>query len=669
MIIKAVRGRPRSRIRGALIAGTVGVFAAAGVALVMPAAEAATTLGASAAQSGRYFGTAIAAGKLNDSAYTAIANREFDMVTAENEMKIDATEPNQNQFNYTNGDRIANWASSNGKRLRGHTLAWYSQQPGWMQSMSGSTLRNAMLNHVTQVATHYRGKIYAWDVVNEAFADDGSGGRRDSNLQRTGNDWIEVAFRAARTADPGAKLCYNDYNIDNWSHAKTQGVYNMVRDFKSRGVPIDCVGLQAHFNSGNPVPGNFQTTVSSFAALGVDVQITELDIQGSGSDQANKYRTVVNACLAVSRCTGITVWGVRDSDSWRSGDTPLLFDGSGNKKAAYTSTLDALNAAPPTGPTTSPTSPASPSSPPANNDCRNGYVGLTYDDGPNAGNTNTLLNALRSNGLRATMFNIGQNAASNPSLVAAQVSAGMWVANHSYTHPHMLNLSSSQMSSELSRTQSAIQNAGGGTPTLFRPPYGETNGTLQSAASALGLRTVTWDVDSQDWNGASTAAIVQAAGTLTNGQIILMHDQYATTVAAIPQIAAGLRSRGLCAGMISASTGRAVAPNGSGPSTPPSTSPTASPPPAGGGCTATYSEGQKWNDRFNGNVTVSGSNAWTVTVTIRQPQRIIATWNATVSWDSSGNVMTARPNGSGNSFGFTVQHGGNWTWPSLTCTA
>ncbi|MEU8237589.1 polysaccharide deacetylase family protein [Actinoplanes missouriensis] len=290
-------------------------------------------------------------------------------------------------------------------------------------------------------------------------------------------------------------------------------------------------------------------------------------------------------------------------------------------------------------------------------DCANGYVALTYDDGPNPGNTTTLLNALRSAGLRATMFNTGQNAAANPGLVAAQVSAGMWVANHSYTHPHMLTLSAAQMSSELSRTQSAISSAGGGTPVLFRPPYGETNATLQSAASALGLRTIIWDVDSQDWNGASTAQIVQAAGTLSNGQIILMHDQYATTVAAIPQIAAGLRNRGLCAGMISPTTGRAVAPSSGGtPGTP------------GGTCTATYSEGQKWSDRFNGQVTVTGSNNWTVTVTFRSPQRVSATWNAAVTWTSTY-VMTARPNGSGNTFGFTVMHGGNWTWPSLTCTA
>ncbi|WP_421740164.1 endo-1,4-beta-xylanase [Cellulomonas sp.] len=321
------------------LTATTGLLLTMVVALAIPA-QAATTLGASAADKGRYFGTAIAAGRLGDATYTTIANREFSMITAENEMKMDATEPSQNQFSYTNGDRILSWALNNGKRVRGHTLAWHGQQPGWMQNMSGTALRNALINHVTQVATHYRGKVYAWDVVNEAFADDGRGSRRDSNLQRTGNDWIEAAFRAARNADPGAKLCYNDYNTDG-INAKSTGVYAMVRDFRSRGVPIDCVGFQAHL--GTSLPGDFQANLQRFADLGVDVQLTELDIQ-QGSNQASMYAAVTNACLAVSRCTGITVWGVRDSDSWRTGANPLLFDSSGNKKAAYTSVLDALNA-------------------------------------------------------------------------------------------------------------------------------------------------------------------------------------------------------------------------------------------------------------------------------------------------------------------------------------
>ncbi|MES9541371.1 endo-1,4-beta-xylanase [Actinomadura sp. NPDC000600] len=346
------KAMPRSGIRKrAILAGAIGALTtAAALVAPSPAVAAESTLGAAAAQSGRYFGTAIASGRLNDSAYTTIASREFNMVTAENEMKIDATEPQQGQFNFSSGDRVYNWAVQNGKRVRGHTLAWHSQQPGWMQNLSGSSLRQAMINHINGVMAHYKGKIAQWDVVNEAFADGNSGGRRDSNLQRTGNDWIEVAFRTARAADPSAKLCYNDYNIENWTWAKTQGVYSMVRDFKQRGVPIDCVGFQSHFNSGSPYNSNFRTTLQNFAALGVDVAITELDIQGASP---TTYANVTNDCLAVSRCLGITVWGVRDTDSWRSQDTPLLFDGNGSKKAAYTSVLNALNGGtsepPPTG--------------------------------------------------------------------------------------------------------------------------------------------------------------------------------------------------------------------------------------------------------------------------------------------------------------------------------
>ncbi|MGV9290931.1 endo-1,4-beta-xylanase [Streptomyces sp. NPDC003719] len=321
-----------------LVAGVLGVV---GAVVAPPTAHAAeSTLGAAAAQSGRYFGTAIASGRLSDSTYTSIAGREFNMVTAENEMKIDATEPQRGQFNFSAADRVYNWAVQNGKQVRGHTLAWHSQQPGWMQSLSGSALRQAMTDHINGVMAHYKGKIAQWDVVNEAFADGSSGARRDSNLQRTGNDWIEVAFRTARAADPSAKLCYNDYNVENWTWAKTQAMYSMVRDFKQRGVPIDCVGFQSHFNSGSPYNSNFRTTLQSFAALGVDVAITELDIQGASS---TTYANVVNDCLAVSRCLGITVWGVRDSDSWRSGDTPLLFNNDGSKKAAYTAVLNALN--------------------------------------------------------------------------------------------------------------------------------------------------------------------------------------------------------------------------------------------------------------------------------------------------------------------------------------
>ncbi|MFC8358668.1 non-reducing end alpha-L-arabinofuranosidase family hydrolase [Streptomyces griseorubiginosus] len=324
------------------------VLAAAGAAVPLvalaartPEAGTPTTVADAAAGSGRYFGTAVAAGRLGDSTYSAILDREFDMITPENEMKWDAVEPSRGSFNFAAADSIVNHASAHGQRLRGHTLVWHSQLPGWVKSITDAgTLRSVMKNHITTEMAHYKGKIYAWDVVNEAFADGGSGQHRSSVFQDVlGNGFIEEAFRTARTADPSAKLCYNDYNIENWSDAKTQGVYKMVKDFKSRGVPIDCVGFQSHFGAGGP-PAGFRTTLSNFAALGVDVQITELDIAQAS---ATAYTDAVQDCLEVARCTGITVWGIRDSDSWRTGENALLFDAGGNKKPAYGAVLSTLN--------------------------------------------------------------------------------------------------------------------------------------------------------------------------------------------------------------------------------------------------------------------------------------------------------------------------------------
>ncbi|GAA2343078.1 endo-1,4-beta-xylanase [Dactylosporangium salmoneum] len=427
----------RARTRGAIaLAGAAAIATVVGLA---SAADAASTLGASAAEKGRYFGTAVAAYKLSDATYSGILDREFNMITPENEMKWDATEPTQGQFSYGSADQIVAHAAAHGQRMRGHALAWHSQQPSWAQNMSGTALRNAMVNHITNVATHYAGKIYAWDVVNEAFADGGNGARRDSNLQRTGNDWIEVAFRTARAADPGAKLCYNDYNTDG-QNAKSNAVYAMVQDFKARGVPIDCVGFQSHINSGSPLPSDYQANLQRFANLGVDVQITELDIAGSGTAQANSYASVVKACLAVSRCTGITVWGIRDSDSWRSGDTPLLFDNNGNKKAAYNSTLDALNgsaSSPP--PVSSPpvSSPPVSSPPPSTGSCtatasinqwQGGFVAtVRVTAGSSAINNWTVTMALPSGATVTNSWNVNRSGNSWTNVAYnGQVNAGQY---------------------------------------------------------------------------------------------------------------------------------------------------------------------------------------------------------------------------------------------------
>ncbi|MGW1028445.1 endo-1,4-beta-xylanase [Streptomyces sp. NPDC002577] len=444
---------PRSRARKAVALGVAGLLATAGVVTLAGSAGAASTLGAAAAEKGRYFGTAVAASHLGESQYVSTLDTEFNSVTPENEMKWDAVEPTQNSFTYTSADQIVSHAQSKGMKVRGHTLVWHSQLPGWVSNLGATDLRSAMNNHITKVMQHYSGKIHSWDVVNEAFQDGTSGARRSSPFQdKLGDGYIEEAFRTARAADAGAKLCYNDYNTDG-VNAKSTAVYNMVKDFKARGVPIDCVGFQSHFNSASPVPSDYQANLQRFADLGLDVQITELDIEGSGASQATSYSNVVKACLAVSRCTGITVWGITDKYSWRSSGTPLLFDSNYTKKAAYTSVLAALGG------------------------------------------------------------------------------------------------------------------AGSG--------------------------------------GGGSGAI----------------------------------------------------------------------------CTATYSKAEEWSDRFNGKVTITaGSSAitsWTVTVTVTSPQKISATWNGSPTWDTSGNVMTMKPNGNGSlaagastSFGFTVMTNGNTSAPIIgACTA
>jgi endo-1,4-beta-xylanase len=351
--------------------------------LFLSRASAASTLGAAAAASGRTFGAAILVGQLSNAQYTNLLDTEFTGLTPGNEMKWDATEPTRGSFNFGNSDTIVSHAQSHNMKIRGHTLVWHNQLASWVSSItSGSDLLQAMKDHIAGVVGHFKGKIWYWDVVNEGFED--SGVRRSSIFQQQiGDSYIEEAFKAAHAADPNAKLCYNDYNIEG-INAKSTAVYNMVRDFQARGIPIDCVGFQSHLIVGQ-VPTDIQANLQRFADLGLDVQITELDIRmptpassANLQQQATDYKNVVLACLAVSRCNDITVWGIYDGDSWIPSVFPgygaaLLFDENYQKKPAYNAVLQALGGT--TGTTPTPQQTITPTSTPGSGGgCQVGYT-------------------------------------------------------------------------------------------------------------------------------------------------------------------------------------------------------------------------------------------------------------------------------------------------------
>lgn len=307
----------------------------------------------------------------SDSAtYQSVASSEFNFVTPENAMKWDATEPTQGNFSFGNADALVSFAQANTQKIHGHTLVWHSQLPSWVASAgtSSAALTTVMNNHINGVMNHWPdGTIYAWDVVNEAFNDDGT--RRSSPFQNViGNSFIETAFRTADAADSQAKLIYNDYNVET-VNSKSTAMYNMVADFKNRGVPIDGVGLQMHLTSGGLDYNSLATNMARFAALGVEIYITEMDVrlttpasQTDLSNQSTIYANVLAKCRAQPMCKGFQVWGIPDKDSWVMSTfpgtgVPLLFDDNYNAKPAYFTVQTVLGGDAPT-PTRTNTLPA-----------------------------------------------------------------------------------------------------------------------------------------------------------------------------------------------------------------------------------------------------------------------------------------------------------------------
>ncbi|KAJ5544498.1 Glycoside hydrolase superfamily [Penicillium sp. DV-2018c] len=328
-------------------------------ATILPSLTQAAGLNSAAVAKGKlYFGSATDNGELSDSAYVSeLSNtQDFGQITPGNSMKWDATEPSQNVFTYSGGDTIANLAAKNGQKLRCHNLVWHSQLPNWVSSGSwtNATLIAAMKNHITNLVTHYKGKCYAWDVVNEALNEDGT--YRNSVFYNViGEAFLPIAFATAAAADPTVKLYYNDYNIEN-PGAKSSGAQRIVKLVQQYGAKIDGVGLQAHFIVGQtPSQSSQISNLAAFTALNVDVAYTELDIRmdlpSSSSklaQQSTDYQSTVAACMANSRCVGITIWDWTDKYSW----VPGTFSGQGDacpwdsnlqKKPAYSGILAAIN--------------------------------------------------------------------------------------------------------------------------------------------------------------------------------------------------------------------------------------------------------------------------------------------------------------------------------------
>jgi endo-1,4-beta-xylanase len=305
--------------------------------------------------SGKLVGAAVQSNFLGDGRYTGVLARHFNYLTAEYEMKWDPIERAQGINDFSGGDAVVAYGQASGMQIKGHALIWHGAVPGWVGGLSAADLRTAFESHIRSVTGHYRGRVRAWDVVNEAVADDGSGLRDTVFRQKLGDQYIADAFRLARQADPRALLFYNDYGGEGLNQ-KSDRIYDLVQGLRAQGVPIDGVGLQMHISATNP-PGDasIAANMSRLASLGLSVNISEMDVrirdlpgtpQARFNAQKSVYHSIVNVCVAEPRCDGVTFWGFTDAHSWINGqfgaDNPLLFDEQYAAKPAYYGVLDAL---------------------------------------------------------------------------------------------------------------------------------------------------------------------------------------------------------------------------------------------------------------------------------------------------------------------------------------
>ncbi|MDW5327590.1 endo-1,4-beta-xylanase [Plantactinospora sp. KLBMP9567] len=297
-------------------------------------------LRALARKHGLGIGTAIDMNALEtDAPYRERAAREFSAVTAENVMKWAELEPTRGQYNWGPADKLVEFARRNGQKVHGHTLLWHSQAPAWLTegvadgSIDSAELRDIVRNHVTTVVKHFRGKVRAWDVVNEAFTDGDAPVLRDTIFrQHLGPDYIADALRWAHAADPRAKLFLNDYAIDN-VNPKSTAYYELAKQLRKQRVPLHGMGFQGHLDLQYPLPIDAPQNLARFDKLGLETAFTEVDVRFflpvdtyKEAGQVGSFNTLLTACLLTPRCVMFTVWGFTDKYSW----VPGFFDGQGS---------------------------------------------------------------------------------------------------------------------------------------------------------------------------------------------------------------------------------------------------------------------------------------------------------------------------------------------------
>ena len=312
-----------------------------------------------------------------DAAANKLIKQQFNAVTPENIMKAEIIEPTWNKFNFDLADKMVAYAAKNNLKVNAHNLIWHSQLPAFMRHMqSADSVKQYFENHITTIASHYDGKVYSWDVVNEALNEDGTM-RKSIFLDKLGENFIVEAFRLAQKAAPNTKLYYNDYNIEQ--PAKRAGAIALIKKIQAAGVRIDGVGIQGHWKSGDVPMDDIEESIKEFSALGIEVMFTELDLsvlpnpwdkttadvsattQGSAKMNpyinglpdsaqqllAKSYADLFTLFLKYKKdISRITFWGINDGQSWLNGfpirgrtNYPLLFDRNFQPKPAFNSVI------------------------------------------------------------------------------------------------------------------------------------------------------------------------------------------------------------------------------------------------------------------------------------------------------------------------------------------